>query len=164
MAEERGIDLSLLRGSGPDGRIIRRDVEGAAAQAATTPTNRTVPSPAAPSPDAIVGAVEDAAGHRPTHVAEQARGAALLPADRHRHDRRRRVPGQLNETLGEATHVSINDLLVRACALALQRFPDFNATMTATCITTHDEQNVCIAIALDDGLIAPAIVDAGTSR
>ena len=51
---------------------------------------------------------------------------------------------------------------MRASALALQRYPEFNATIVGRrMITQHDAQNVCIAIALDDGLIAPAILDAG---
>jgi pyruvate dehydrogenase E2 component (dihydrolipoamide acetyltransferase) len=68
---------------------------------------------------------------------------------------------QANEALAEDAHVSINDLIVKACAIALQRRPEFNVTMTGDEITRHDAQNVCIAIALDDGLIAPAILDAG---
>jgi pyruvate dehydrogenase E2 component (dihydrolipoamide acetyltransferase) len=68
---------------------------------------------------------------------------------------------QLNETLPAGEHVSINDLIVRAGALALQQHPEFNATIANDQITRHDAQHVCIAIALDDGLIAPAILDAG---
>jgi len=68
---------------------------------------------------------------------------------------------QINETLGEDARVSVNDVLVRACALALQRHPALNATMAGDAITRHDAQNVCIAIALEDGLIAPALLDVG---
>ena len=68
---------------------------------------------------------------------------------------------QLNETLPEGARVSINDLIVRACALALQRHAEFNTTIAGDEITRHDAQHVCIAIAMDDGLIAPAILDAG---
>jgi pyruvate dehydrogenase E2 component (dihydrolipoamide acetyltransferase) len=68
---------------------------------------------------------------------------------------------QANRSLAEGARLSINDLIVRACALALQRHPAFNATIAGDEVTRHDAQNVCIAIALDDGLIAPAILDAG---
>jgi pyruvate dehydrogenase E2 component (dihydrolipoamide acetyltransferase) len=68
---------------------------------------------------------------------------------------------QANAALPEEGHISVNDLIVRACAIALQRHHVFNATMDGDRARLHDKQNVCIAIALDDGLIAPAILDAG---
>jgi pyruvate dehydrogenase E2 component (dihydrolipoamide acetyltransferase) len=68
---------------------------------------------------------------------------------------------QLNDTLPEGERVSINDLIVRASAIALKRYPEFNATIAGEQITQHEAQHVCIAIAMDDGLIAPAILDAG---
>ncbi len=72
-----------------------------------------------------------------------------------------RFRSQLNSALGEEKHVSVNDLLVKASALALQRYPTFNAWMVDEQIQPQAAQNVCIAIALDDGLIAPAILDCG---
>jgi pyruvate dehydrogenase E2 component (dihydrolipoamide acetyltransferase) len=61
------------------------------------------------------------------------------------------------------TKVSINDILVRATALALKKHPEFNATIDESgAVTQHPQQNICIGIALDDGLIAPAILDAGS--
>jgi pyruvate dehydrogenase E2 component (dihydrolipoamide acetyltransferase) len=69
---------------------------------------------------------------------------------------------KVNDTQPEDARVSVNDLIVRACAIALQRHPMFNATIASDEVETHYVQNVCIAIALDDGLIAPAILDAGT--
>lgn len=68
---------------------------------------------------------------------------------------------QLNDTLASNARVSINDLIVRAAALALQSYPDMNVTFAGEQMLRHDAQNICIAIALDEGLIAPAIVDAG---
>ena len=62
---------------------------------------------------------------------------------------------------GEAAKVSINDLIVRAAALALQRHPAFNATIDGDQVTRRGEQHICIGVALDDGLIAPAITGAG---
>ena len=61
------------------------------------------------------------------------------------------------------TKASINDMLVRAAALALRKHPEFNATIDESgAVTEHPQQNICIGIALDDGLIAPAILDAGS--
>jgi len=61
----------------------------------------------------------------------------------------------------EEARLSINDLIVKACAMALQKHPAFNVTLDGDQMTQPGEQNVCIAIALDEGLIAPAILDAG---
>jgi pyruvate dehydrogenase E2 component (dihydrolipoamide acetyltransferase) len=78
--------------------------------------------------------------------------------------------GQYNEAIASGdiaaapdTKASINDMLVRATALALTKYPEFNATIDeAGAVTEHPQQNICIGIALDDGLIAPAILDAGS--
>lgn len=69
---------------------------------------------------------------------------------------------QINSTLADGAHVSVNDLIVRACALALQSHPEFNATTAGESVVRSPQENVCIAVALEDGLIAPAIVDAGS--
>ncbi len=68
---------------------------------------------------------------------------------------------QFNELQPEDARASVNDLIVRACARALQKHPMFNATIADDAVTRHEQQNVCIGIALEHGLIAPAIIDAG---
>ncbi len=157
LADQHNVDLSQIRGSGPDGRIIRRDVEAAIAAPTAQP----------PSP------LTTAAAQRPTTSSKMRQAIArrmsqskreaphyylLLDIDMTDAVELRR---QLNETLPDGARVSINDLIVRACALALQRHPEFNTTIAGDVVTPHDEQHVCIAIAMDEGLIAPAILDAG---
>ena len=71
---------------------------------------------------------------------------------------------QANAALSTDERISVNDLIVRACALALRAYPEFNVTADGDRMTRHDAQNVCIAIALDEGLIAPAVLDAGDKR
>jgi pyruvate dehydrogenase E2 component (dihydrolipoamide acetyltransferase) len=66
---------------------------------------------------------------------------------------------QINANATEDQKVSINDLVVKACAIALERHPKFNAEFAETSIQMHDRINVCIGVALDDGLIAPAVLD-----
>jgi pyruvate dehydrogenase E2 component (dihydrolipoamide acetyltransferase) len=68
---------------------------------------------------------------------------------------------QVNDAIGEERKVSINDLIVRASVLALKAHPEFNATIDGEQVTQHAQQHVCIGIALEEGLIAPPIVDAG---
>jgi pyruvate dehydrogenase E2 component (dihydrolipoamide acetyltransferase) len=161
LAEAHNIDPRTIHGTGPDGRIIRRDIEVAIAGA-----------PAATKPSAPT-----AHGQQPTGTTQPSKMRQAIA--RRMSQSKREAPHyyllvdidmtdalefrrQFNDTLAENARASINDLIVRACALALQRHPEFNATMAADQITPHDAQHVCIAIALEDGLIAPAILDAGT--
>jgi len=153
IADERGIDLSGLHGSGPDGRIIKRDVEAAA----------TAPAPAAAPPAAAapIGAskMRQAIARR---MAQSKREAPhyYLTVDIDMTDAAA-FRKQANTALSADQRISVNDLIVRACALALQRHPAFNVTFEGDHPVRRDAQHVCIAIALDDGLIAPALLDAG---
>jgi pyruvate dehydrogenase E2 component (dihydrolipoamide acetyltransferase) len=167
MADERGIDVSTLRGSGPDGRIIRRDVEAAQSQGQAAAGERaTAPAPSRPpaSASAASGPVtqskmRQAIARRMSQSKREAPHYYLLAkvdmtdAVAFRRD--------VNDTVGEDARVSINDLIVRAAALALRAYPDLNVTYTGEQMVRQPRQNICIAIALDDGLIAPAIIDAG---
>ena len=157
LADERNVDLRQVRGTGPDGRIIRRDVEAAiaSAPAAKPPspptTNDQRPTTPSRMRQAIARRMSQSKREAPHYY-------LLLDIDMTDAVELRR---QLNETLPDGARVSINDLIVRACALALQRHPEFNTTIAGDEITRHDAQHVCIAIAMDEGLIAPAILDAG---
>jgi pyruvate dehydrogenase E2 component (dihydrolipoamide acetyltransferase) len=169
IAEERGIDLRGVRGSGPDGRIVKRDIEsmngaGSAAGASAPASSPGVTPTARPAP---VGADEvvtptrmrTAIARRMSQSKREAPHYYLL-VDIDMTDAMA-LRKQINAELDEASRASVNDLIVRACAVALQRHPAFNATIEGEHVTRRAAQNVCIAIALDDGLIAPAILDAG---
>jgi pyruvate dehydrogenase E2 component (dihydrolipoamide acetyltransferase) len=69
---------------------------------------------------------------------------------------------QLNESATEAQRVSVNDLIVKACATALQRHPKFNAEYSEQGLRMHEQINIDIGVALDEGLIAPAVLDCGS--
>jgi pyruvate dehydrogenase E2 component (dihydrolipoamide acetyltransferase) len=152
IAEERGIDLSRGRGTGPAGRVVTRD--GAAAAAAGA-----APAGAPPAPAEVVGMTR----MRQTIARRMAQSKREAPhyyitADIDMTDAER-LRHQVRETLGEDVRISVNDLIVKACALALQRHPMFNTWFVDGEVRRHDAINVCIAIALDEGLIAPAILD-----
>jgi pyruvate dehydrogenase E2 component (dihydrolipoamide acetyltransferase) len=66
---------------------------------------------------------------------------------------------QLNAGLADDERVSVNDLIVKACAIALEKHPHFNSTFTEEGLRRHQAINVGIAVALDDGLIAPAVLN-----
>jgi len=75
-----------------------------------------------------------------------------------------RLRHQLNNAFHRELHVSVNDLIVKASAVALERHPMFNSWFVDGEVRLHDAINISIAIALEDGLIAPAILDAGNKR
>ncbi|HZP57141.1 MAG TPA: dihydrolipoamide acetyltransferase family protein [Dehalococcoidia bacterium] len=169
IARERGIDLRQVPGSGPDGRILRSDVERftGAPPAAAAPAREPAglvqrEQPAAPPPavEAVpMSRMRQAIARR---MAQSKREAPhyylLLDIDMTEAMAFRR---QVNDALPEDGRISINDLIVKACAIALQRHPMFNTTIEGDEVRRHEAQNVCIAVALDNGLIAPALLDAG---
>ncbi|GIW13138.1 MAG: acetyltransferase component of pyruvate dehydrogenase complex [Tepidiforma sp.] len=176
IAREAGIDISGLRGSGPDGRILRRDVEAAiaarqsgaapaapAAGAPTAPQQAPRPAPAiAPAAGAAevtveLGKMRKAIAHRMA-LSKQTQPHYYLTLDIDMTDALA-FRAQLNAGLPEGQKVTINDLIVKACAIALERHPKFNAAFTEEGLRMHDRINICIGVALDEGLIAPAVLD-----
>jgi pyruvate dehydrogenase E2 component (dihydrolipoamide acetyltransferase) len=153
IAEERGVDLRGLRGSGPDGRIIKRDVEAAATAPARAAAAGSTPQPLGGSKmrQAIARRMAQSKREAPHYY-------LLVDIDMTESMAFRK---QANAALPAEERISVNDLIVRACALALQRHPAFNVTFDGDQAVRRDAQHVCIAIALDDGLIAPALLDAG---
>ncbi|WP_322817522.1 dihydrolipoamide acetyltransferase family protein [Tepidiforma sp.] len=178
IAREAGIDIGSLRGSGPDGRILRRDVEaalaareagagrattgvaaGAAAPAVPPPVGRppAVPAPAAVGEPVELGKMRRAIAHRMS-LSKQTQPHYYLTLDIDMTDALA-FRAQLNAGLPEGHRVTINDLIVKACALALERHPKFNAAFREDGLEMHERINICIGIALEEGLIAPAVLD-----
>ena len=158
LAEERGIDLATLAGTGPDGRIVRRDVD---ARIEKGPAPEKPPVPAAVE---VVGVskMRQAIARRMSQSKREAPHYYItLDIDMTDAERLRR---QLRESVGDELRVSVNDLIVKASAMALERHPDFNTWLVDGEVRRHEAINVCIAIALEDGLIAPAILDCGNKR
>lgn len=166
IAGDAGIDLDEVAGSGPDGRILRRDVEAAIAARdnhapAGVPT--VEPERPAPPPPADPARVEPlsrmrAAIARNMTDAKQQQPHYYLTVDVDMTEAmsfRRHV----NLVLEDAQRVSVNDLLVRACAVALATHPKFNASLSDDGIQYHQQVDINIGVALDEGLIAPALLD-----
>jgi len=72
-----------------------------------------------------------------------------------------RMRRELNAQLAEGDHIPISPMILKACALALEHQPHFNATFTEQGITVHGQINIGLAVALDDGLVVPAILNCG---
>jgi pyruvate dehydrogenase E2 component (dihydrolipoamide acetyltransferase) len=164
MAAERGIDLASVSGSGPEGRVVARDLEGAAAQAPAAPA---AAAPAAPTP-------VPAAPRIPTGVP-----FADVPLTQIRKTIARRLTQSIGpiptfylttevdmERAAEAREallaaggekVSFNDIIIKATAMALKRHPECNAWWQDDHIRYWNEVHVSMAVAIEDGLITPVI-------
>lgn len=172
IATDAGFDYSALKGTGPDGRILRKDVETAIAAGPRV----QAPSPA--KPEAPAAAAPSAPTARPAATAVAAGGLSKMrqAIARRMTQSKTTAPhyyltldidmtaalefrSQINANATDEQRVSINDLIVKACAIAIERHPKFNAEFHDTGLTMHDRINVCIGIAMDDGLIAPAVLD-----
>jgi pyruvate dehydrogenase E2 component (dihydrolipoamide acetyltransferase) len=163
IAAQSGVDLRLIHGSGPGGRIVRRDVEAAAA------------APAAPSPaardEATAAAVAEAGPEWEDRPLSQMRAAiarrmlqskAPVPhfyvTTEIAMDRAWALREELNALEGHP-RISVNDLVIRACALALLRHPGVNASFQGETVRVYHHVHMGIAVALDDGLITPVLRD-----
>jgi pyruvate dehydrogenase E2 component (dihydrolipoamide acetyltransferase) len=182
IASELGVDLNGLSGSGPAGRIVKRDVEAAsddtaspASAAASAPVDATsAPTPAASPAPSDSGAPETAKGTvetiEPTKLQQvvarrMAESKATAP---HFYlttevDMSAAVAARarIKEISAEGEVVpSFNDMVVKACAIALKKFPRANASYKDGRFELYSRINVGIAVAADDALVVPTIFDA----
>ena len=155
IASQSGVDLRVIRGSGPGGRIVRKDVEAASTAAAAPAT-----APAATGPE-----YEDVAlsSIRATIAKRMPLSKGPVPhfyvTTEVAMDRAWELREQLNDLEGQPK-ISVNDLVIRAAALTLLKHPGVNASFQGDSIRRHRRVHMGIAVALDDGLITPVLRDA----
>jgi len=157
MAEEAGLDLSRIKGTGPGGRVVERDVQAAiAAGSAQAPPG----VPAGPVPGATVPLNR----MRKTIARRMTESKAAAPhfyiTVEINMDDAMKMREQLNALAPEAERISVNDLVVAAAAKTLARFPVLNASYREDNLEMHPQINIGIAVALEDGLIPPVLRDA----
>jgi pyruvate dehydrogenase E2 component (dihydrolipoamide acetyltransferase) len=180
LAEQAGLDLSAIRGSGPNGRIVKADVEAAAAQPKAAPATAPVPAPvaaAAPAPAAAKPAGIDARDQADklgmTYRAEPLTTMRKVIAKRlseskqtvpHfyltvdcRIDDLLKIRAELNAKGGDAYKLSVNDFVIRAAALALKKVPAANASFAEDAILYYDHADISVAVATPAGLITPIV-------
>ncbi len=159
MAADHGLDLGRIRGTGPGGRIVKRDVEAALLAAPTLPLPATMVTPSKRDSvreplsklRAIIGKRMTQAKQQVPHfyVTVEMDAAPLM-------DLRK----QFNALLPEEEKLSVNDFIVKAAALNLQRYPALNASLDGDHIVRHGQVNIGVAVAMDDGLMTIVIHDA----
>ncbi|KAI0704836.1 pyruvate dehydrogenase [Cytidiella melzeri] len=167
IALERGIPLSKVKGSGPEGRILREDVEKyqPSAAAASGPT-AGFPTPAAPSPDYIdtpVSNMRRVIGSR-LQQSKQDVPHYYLTADINM-DKVLKLREVFNKALGDkdkSAKLSVNDFIVKATARALGDVPEANSAWLGEVIRQYKNADISIAVATPTGLITPIIKDVGS--
>jgi pyruvate dehydrogenase E2 component (dihydrolipoamide acetyltransferase) len=167
IAAENGVDLASVQGSGPHGRIVKADVEGAPAQAAAgaapaaaLATTKT-PEFGAPYEAVKLNNVRKTIARRLTE-AKQTVPHYYLTIDV-RLDPLLKLRGELNAALeGDGVKLSVNDLLIKALAKALLRVPQTNVSFAGEELRRYSRADISVAVAAPSGLITPIVVDAGT--
>ncbi|KXV58646.1 branched-chain alpha-keto acid dehydrogenase subunit E2 [Acetobacter senegalensis] len=161
IAKEKGLDLAQIKGTGPNGRIVRRDVENASAKPLSASSAATAPAIAAAGGSTsvphstmrkvIARRLSEAKSTIPHfYVSVDIELDALMA-----------LRAQLNATSPEegpdSFKLSVNDMLVKAAAVALKRIPTVNASFTEDAMILHDDVDISIAVSIPDGLITPIV-------
>jgi pyruvate dehydrogenase E2 component (dihydrolipoamide acetyltransferase) len=184
LAEENDLDLSKIDGSGPAGRIVERDVRAAMESGTAQRTEDGVAAPEQPQAQQV-----EMQGFQPARLPEpteepgtqlveptrmmQVIGERMTEAKQHvphfyatvevRMDAAMALRKQLNEQLEEeGIKLSVNDFVMKACAVALRSYPNLNALYTTRGVELHEKVDMAMAVALDQGLITPVIRDIGS--
>ena len=164
LAVERGIDLSTVTGTGPGGRITRDDVLAAepGQPAEGVPPPETPRAPAEGDRVPLTRMRGQIARVTVTSKQQKPHFYVSSEIDMTRAMEMRRQINEANEaSTGEAARVTVNDLVIKACVEALKMYPTFNAFFQDDGIQLNDRINVGVAIASEEGLMVPAIMDCG---
>lgn len=161
MAADNGIDLRSVTGSGPNGRIIKRDIEQALAggQSPTAETRKPF------TPSTIVGASpfrdETASRMRQVIASRLAESIGPIPTFyltvEIEMDGVLAVRKQINDNLGDDAKVSVNDIIIKAAAMSLIKHPWVNASYQDKTVRFYEQADIGVAVAIDEGLITPVV-------
>ena len=187
IAADKGIDLTQVQGSGPHGRIVKADVEGAKPSAAAPVTAAAAPAASVPAPTAPATSGNMPTGPSTETVLKMYQGRAFteVALDGMRRtiaarltEAKQTIPHfylrrevrldnlmafreQLNKQLeSRGVKLSVNDFIIKACALALQAVPDANAVWAGDRILKLKPSDVAVAVAIEGGLFTPVLKDA----
>lgn len=169
IAKDQGVDLAAVAGTGDQGRIVKRDVEAA------------IQSKSTPAPEPVIIKSTSAPASIPAAIASTPSGQTY--DDKPLSQMRKTIARRLSESMFTAPHfyvtmaidmtkavaartamnaiapskLSFNDLVVKACAMALRKHPVINSSWTADAIRQNNQINIGVAVAVADGLLVPVI-------
>jgi pyruvate dehydrogenase E2 component (dihydrolipoamide acetyltransferase) len=171
LAEQRGIDLSGLTGSGPGGRIVKADVDGAAGKPAAAAPAPAPAQAAAPAPAPSHGVPE--IPHEVAKLSNMRKTIARRLTESKQNvphiyltvdirlDALLKLRGELNASLEpRGIKLSVNDLLIKALAAALIEVPECNVQYTGTELVTFKRADISVAVSIPNGLITPVVTEA----
>jgi pyruvate dehydrogenase E2 component (dihydrolipoamide acetyltransferase) len=179
LAEQKGIDLSALQGSGPGGRIVKADIDGASGKPAQAPAAGAAPAaaPASAAPAAAPAPVAHGVPDIPHEVSKLSNMRKTIA--RRLTESKQQVPhiyltvdiqldallklrGELNASLeSRGVKLSVNDFMIKALAAALVEVPECNVQFTGSELVTFKRADISVAVSIPSGLITPVIIDAG---
>ncbi|QTD56266.1 pyruvate dehydrogenase complex dihydrolipoamide acetyltransferase [Parasphingorhabdus cellanae] len=176
LAEQKGVDLAALKGSGPGGRIIKADIDAAEGGTAPTKSETAAPAPTsaatpAPAPAAndfdIPHTSEKLSGMRKTIARRLTEAKQTIP---HIYltvdiqlDKLLKLRSELNATLEpRGVKLSVNDLLIKALAVSLMQVPKCNVSIDGDQLKTFARADISVAVSIPGGLITPIITSADT--
>jgi pyruvate dehydrogenase E2 component (dihydrolipoamide acetyltransferase) len=176
MAEQAGIDLGRLQGSGPHGRIIKVDIErairegvAAAPAAAPAPAAARPEAPAAPAPIPTPAAPPPAAAYTEQPLSNMRKVIARRLTEAKQTiphfylsmdcelDALLKLRSELNARGGADYKLSVNDFVIKAAALALRKVPKANASFGGDRVYHYHDIDIGVAVAIEDGLVTPVI-------
>ena len=176
IAADKGLDLAAIKGSGPHGRIVKADVEGeapATKASSAAPAASSAPSAPPPVSASAVAKLYDGRsfeevpldGMRKTIAARLTEAKQTIPHFYLRREVRlddlMAFRAELNKKLEvRGVKLSVNDFIIKACALALQAVPDANAVWAGDRVLKMKASDVAVAVAIEGGLFTPVLQDA----
>ncbi len=155
IARDNNLDLSRLQGTGPGGRVVRKDVEAALSSGQPSAASRQ------PAPAAVAAAAEDETIQltklRQAIARRMTESKTSVPhfyvTHEYKMDALMALRKQINDYLGEDEKVSVNDFIIKAVALTLREFPNVNASFAGDKVIRHGAVNVGVAVAVEGGLL-----------
>jgi pyruvate dehydrogenase E2 component (dihydrolipoamide acetyltransferase) len=173
IAEQKGIDISALSGSGPNGRVVKADVEGAqpgAAKPAAAPAQAAAPVAAAapaPAPEGVPSETVKLSNMRKTIARRLTESKQQVP---HIYltvdinlDALLKLRGELNKGLeSRGVKLSVNDMLIKAQAAALMEVPSCNVQFAGDTLIQFKRADISVAVSIPGGLITPVVTSADT--
>jgi pyruvate dehydrogenase E2 component (dihydrolipoamide acetyltransferase) len=177
IAADQGLDLAKITGSGPKGRIVKADVSGAPATAAVSAPPPMAAAPAASLPSSASTASVEALYQGRSYKAVPLDGMRRVIADRlteakqtipHFYLRRDiqldtllKLRSEVNAGLeARGVKLSVNDFIIKACAMALQSVPAANAVWAGDRVLQMEASDISVAVAIEGGLFTPVLQDA----
>ncbi len=170
LAKQKGIDIATLTGTGPNGRVIKADIEAAkTGEGVTSAPATTAPAPAAQAaaiPDTEIPHTDEKLSNMRKTIARRLTGSMqdaphiYLTVDVQL-DALLALRKELNDSLeSRGVKLSVNDMVIKALAIALEQVPECNVSFLGDQLRRYERQDISVAVSIPGGLITPVITDA----